>query len=184
MPWFFSYSDLGPQEVTTLLGKTPLCMLPATLAGYQISFKGKSRKWGGAVASLERSRKNFVYGSALLVPPDDLAVIENYYKGMKTELVPVFIDACQDKIKAVVCISTEGDYGLPSDEYIKALLKHLKFFWGQSGGKKPSLEDFGISLTPDSKPKKAEQEPEAEVISEEQPKRRRRSKASMDIINE
>lgn len=185
MPWFFSYSDLGPQEVTALLGKAPLCMVPASLSGSYISFKGKSRKWGGAVASLEKSRKGFVYGSALLLPPEDLDLIQTYYKGMEPRYVPIFIDATQDKIKAITFVAADSDApGSPSDDYVKAILKHLKFFWGQSGGKKPTLEDFGIDLNaPVKQVKKEVSEPISEENADTQPleaqyvkRRRRRSK--------
>lgn len=188
MPWFFSYSDLGPQEVTALLDKAPLCLLPASLTGFRVSFRGKSRKWGGAIASLERSRKNIVYGSALLLPPEDLEVIQNYYKGMAARLVPIFVDASQDKIKAITFVSAETEPpGLPSDDYVKAIVKHLKFFWGQSGGKKPTLEDFGIDLTAPTKivedppsPTPTEQ-PDTQPLEASYVKRRRkRSKAGSE----
>lgn len=145
MPWVFIYSDLGPQALTTTLSGAPFVSLPASLPKYQIAFKGKSRKWGGAVATLEKKSKAWVYGSIHLLSPDDIKKLDKYYSYFEKITVPIFIDATQDKVKAQTYIIKDAPYGVPSDEYIKALLKHLKFFWGQEGAGKPKLETFGIT---------------------------------------
>jgi len=145
MPWIFSYSDLGPQILGKVLNRAPFCALPATLSGYKVVFKGRSRKWGGALATLDRSSKSFVYGSILLLPQDELKLIDRYYQSFERIQLSVFIDATQDKVKAYAYIKKANDYGSPSQEYTSAITKHLKFFWGQGGGRSPSLEDFGIS---------------------------------------
>jgi hypothetical protein len=147
MPWIFSYSDFGPQIIKKVLDRAPFCSLPASLSGYKVSFKGSSRKWGGALATLEKERKSFVYGSILLLPLEDIKVIDKYYRLYEKLLVPIFIDATQDKVKAHVYVlkSATAKYGKPSDEYTSAIVKHLKFFWGQSSGRSVSLSDFGIS---------------------------------------
>ena len=145
MPWVFIYSDLGPQALTTTLSGAPFVSLPASLPKYKIAFKGKSRKWGGAVATLEKKSKAWVYGSIHLLPPDDIKKIDKYYSYFEKITVPIFIDATQDKVKAQTYIIKDAPYGNPSEEYVKALLKHLKFFWGQQGAGKPKLETFGIA---------------------------------------
>jgi len=149
MPWVFIYSDLGPAALGSVLPQAPFVSLPASLPKYKISFKGKSRKWGGAVATLERKSKAWVYGSIHLLPPAEIKKIDKYYSYFEKIQVPIFIDATQDKVKAQTYIM-KGDipYGDPSDEYVKAMLKHLKFFWGQEGAGKPKLETFGISTEP------------------------------------
>jgi hypothetical protein len=146
MPWVFSYSDLGPQILEKVLNRAPFCALPATLPRYKVVFKGRSRKWGGALATLEKSSKSFVYGSALLLPVEELKLIDRYYQSFEQVQVPIFIDATQDKVKAYAYVKKANDYGVPSQDYITAITKHLKFFWGQGGGRSPSLEDFGISI--------------------------------------
>jgi AIG2-like family len=158
MPWVFIYSDLGPQALTATLSGAPFVSLPASLPKYRIAFKGKSRKWGGAVATLEKKSKAWVYGSIHLLPPDDIKKLDKYYSYFEKIEVPIFIDATQDKVKAQTYIIKDAPYGEPSDEYIKALLKHLKFFWGQQGAGKPKLETFGITtgITPTVKKSKLE----------------------------
>lgn len=172
MPWIFNYGELGPQQLVSVLGKAPFCTLPATLPNYKVSFKGRSRKWGGATATVEKARKSFVYGTALLVTPDDVKILDRYYKGSEKVTLPIFIDATQDKVKADAYVLSASNYGVPSQDYTKAMFKHLKFFWGQ-GQKGLSLTDFGISTeVPQPKaPKKPKQEAEPTVA---QPRRRRK----------
>ncbi len=148
MPWVFIYSDLGPAALGSVLPQAPFVSLPASLPKYKISFKGKSRKWGGAVATLEKKNKAWVYGSIHLLPPAEITKIDKYYSYFEKIQVPIFIDATQDKVKAhTYIIKEDAPYGTPSDEYIKAMLKHLKFFWGQAGSGKSKLETFGISAS-------------------------------------
>jgi len=147
MPWIFSYAELGPHLIKNLLDKVPFCSLPASLPKYKVVFKGKSRKWGGAIATLEKSRKNLVYGSALLVPPEDFKMLDKTFQSYERKLIPIFIEATQDKVKAhVYLLKKDAPYNKPSQEYTKNIVKHLRFFWGQSNKKSLSLEDFGITL--------------------------------------
>jgi hypothetical protein len=180
MPWVFIYSDLGPQALTATLSGAPFVSLPASLPKYRIAFKGKSRKWGGAVATLEKKSKAWVYGSIHLLPPDDIKKLDKHYSYFEKITVPIFIDATQDKVKAHTYIIKDAPYGEPSDEYIKALLKHLKFFWGQQGAGKPKLETFGIvtgaGVPPTVKTKKSKlapvAEPEEPIKKARKPRRR------------
>lgn len=174
MPWIFNYGELGPQQIVSVLGKAPFCTLPASLPGYKVVFKGKSRKWGGATATLEKSRKSFVYGTALLVSPDDIKAFDRYHRDHQKTVIPIFIDATQDKVKAEVYIlPSEKAYGEPGQDYIKAMIKHLKFFWGQ-GQKNLKLGDFGVS-TEISQPKKTKKAVEPEP-AQAKPRRRRKTK--------
>ena len=178
MPWVFLYSDLEPAALATTLGRAPFVSLPASLPKYQISFKGKSRKWGGGLATLEKKSKAWVYGSIHLLPPEDIKKLDSYYSYFKKIVVPILIDATQDKVKAETYIIKDATYADPSDEYIKAMLKHLKFFWGQEGAGKPSLETFGISAeAPKQKRKKLEEAaPESENPVSEKPKKTRKTR--------
>ena len=147
MPWIFSYAELGPHNIKDLLGNVPHCSLSASLAKYKVSFKGKSRKWGGALATLEKARGGLVYGSALYVSPADIKILDRCYQFYDRKQVPIFIEATQDKVKAHTYIITKDvSYGAPSQDYIKNMTKHLKFFWGQNDKKNLSLEDFGITI--------------------------------------
>ena len=183
MPWIFNYAELGPPQLTEVLGKSPFCMLPASLANYSLSFKGRSRKWGGGVASLDKTRGGYVYGSAALVGTDDLTLLDRYFRNFERKAVPMFLDATQEKIKAIVYFSKASKYGKPSEDYLKEVLKHLKFFWGQ-GKRNLSLNDFGVTsenLAKTEKPEKPKKskpaEPavvEAGTVAKEAPAKRRR----------
>ena len=183
MPWVFTYSDLSPQALTALLNKAPFCSLPASLPNYTITSNGRCRKWGGAIASIERSKNSWVYGSAILLPPDDIRVIDKYYAAYQTKDIKLFLDATQDKIKAKTYLLDKSlPYGTPSDDYTKAMLKHLKFFWGQPGSGKMSLDKFGITIEePPTKRKstKVEEVPVEEEQPEPAPKKRRRRRKSL-----
>lgn len=176
MPWVFTYSDLSPQLLETILERAPFCSLPASLPNYKISFRGRSRKWGGALATLDKGRKSWVYGSALLLPPEDIRLIDKYHHGYETKEVTVFLDATKDKIKAkTYMLKSSIPFGQPSEEYIKAILKHLKFFWGQTGSGKISLENFGITIATTDEPEKAKfskkrtKDPSPEIEPEDSP---------------
>jgi hypothetical protein len=188
MPWIFTYSDLGPQVVEKLLGRAPFCSLPASLPNYKVVFKGRSRKWGGALATLEKTRKSWVYGSALLLTPGEMKTITKYYSAFEPKDLTVRLDATEDKIKArTFFLKTTLPYADPSEDYTKAILKHLKFFWGQTGSGKMGLSNFNINEAPPEKkaraekpkPQKAEtqkdeQEQEQEQEQKTTPKKTRR----------
>ena len=184
MPWIFNYSELGPPQLTEVLGKSPFCMLPASLANYSLSFKGRSRKWGGGVASLDKVRGGYVYGSAALVGADDLVLLDRYFRNFERKSVPMFLDATQEKIKAIVYFSKASKYGKPSEDYLKEVLKHLKFFWGQ-GKRNLSLNDFGVTSENQAKPEKTKkaklEKPEvpveSDVVVKDAPAKRRRRKS-------
>lgn len=147
MPWIFSYADLGPANITSVLPSAPFVALPATLENHRILFKGKSRKWGGGLATAERKKGAVTYGSVYLVPESEVKLIDRYYKVYEKVAMKVSVAATGDQFKAYTYVLKKGDETAPSDEYCKALAKHLKFFWGQ-GGKKLNLADFGITTTP------------------------------------
>ena len=189
MPWIFTYSDLGPQVIEGLFERAPFCSLPASLPNYKVAFKGRSRKWGGALATLDKARKSWVYGSALLLPPEEMRIIDKYYGAYEGKEVTIFLDATKDKVKAkTYFLKTALPYGQPSEDYIKAIMKHLKFFWGQTGSGKMTLENFNIALEtpPEKKTRKktediteAAESEEPEVVeaapeSPDEPKKRRR----------
>jgi len=154
MPWIFSYAELGPHNIKDVIGKVPFCSLPASLPKHKVTFKGKSRKWGGAVATLEKARGGMVYGSALLVPPADIKILDRCYQFYERKQISILVEATQDKVKAFVYIITkEAPYGNPSSDYTKNMVKHLKFFWGQNDKKNLKLGDFGITVSEVAKTK-------------------------------
>jgi len=147
MPWIFSYAEFGPGIVEKTLSKAPLVSLPASLENHTVVFKGKSRKWGGGVADIERKKGKIVYGSILLVTPEEVKLVDRYYQLYERKLMPIYLDATRDKFKAqAYVLKKEADYSAPSDDYCKSIVKHLRFFWG---GK--TLEDYGISKEPAEK---------------------------------
>lgn len=155
MAWIFSYAELGPQQIEELMGHAPFCALPASSPNFKVKFKGKSRKWGGAIASLDRCKGNWVYGSALLVSLNEVAKFDRYFQNQLKVEIPILIDATKDKVKAITYVSEKAEpLGQPSDDYIKVLLKHLKFFWGQGDNATLTLENFGILINNESLQKK------------------------------
>lgn len=82
-----------------------------------------------------------------MIPEDELRIFDKYFLNYQRVEVPILIDATKDKIKAVTYVmDKDALVGQPSDDYIKAMLKHLKFFWDQGGAANLTLENFGISL--------------------------------------
>jgi hypothetical protein len=154
MPWIFSYADLGPTTITNVLPNAPFCALPATLENHKVLFRGKSRKWGGGLATAERKKGRTAYGSIYLVSESELKLIDRHYKMYERSPAKINVAATGDVFKAFTYLLKSGEEASPSEEYCKAIGKHLKFFWGQSG-KKLNLSDFGISVTPVKKTKKA-----------------------------
>lgn len=153
MPWFLSYAEFGPESIHKLLQRAPFCSLPATVAGYQVIFRGKSRKWSGGFSTIEQKKGNRVFGAAHLITPEELDLISRFYKEhYKLKTVPITIGVTQDKFNAETFVySKEDDVSLPSDDLTKEIIKNLKFFWGQDNGKVPTLEDFGIAVDLSSK---------------------------------
>ena len=81
------------------------------------------------------------------MPPADIKLLDRAYQSYERKQIPIFIDATQDKVKASVYVITKNaPYAEPSQDYVKNIIKHLKFFWGQDGKKSMGLEDFGITI--------------------------------------
>lgn len=146
MPWFFSYAEFGPEKIHKLLQKAPFCSLPAVVANHQVTFRGKSRKWGGGFPTMEPKKGSRVFGAAHLISDDELALIERFYREhYKAKPTSIVVSVTQDKFPAVSFVYAKDDeISAPSDDLSKEIIKNLKFFWGQDDGKTPSLEDFGI----------------------------------------
>jgi len=168
MPWIFSYAEFGPGIVEKTLSKAPLVSLPASIENHRVVFKGKSRKWGGGVANIERKKGKLVYGSALLITADEVKLIDRYYQLYERKPFTIYIDATRDKFKGhVYLLKKDGDYTVPSNEYSKAVVKHLRFFWG---GK--NLEDYGISTEIPATKKKSTSSPAASSKAKPKPSRK------------
>jgi len=148
MPWFFSYSEFGPDLIHRLLQKAPFCSLPATVANHYVTFRGKSRKYGGGYSTMEPKKGTRVFGAAHLVTTEELNQISRYYRDHYTiKTVPIILGVTQDKFSATTFIyNKEDEIAAPSDDLSKEIIKNLKFFWGQGDGKTPTLEDFGIMV--------------------------------------
>lgn len=148
MPWFFSYSEFGPEAIHKLLQKAPFCSLPATVANHHVTFRGKSRKWSGGFPTMEPKKGCRVFGAAHLITSEELELIGRYYRDhYKTKITPIVIGVTQDKFPATTFVyAKEDEVSSPSDDLSKEIIKNLKFFWGQDSGKTPTLEDFGIMV--------------------------------------
>lgn len=134
MPWIFNYAELSVQEASKLLNSAPLCVLPATLQNHRVVFKGTSRRWGGATASVERKKDSLVYGSAFLVYPEEVKLFDRAYSNAVRVSLPIILTT-EDTVKAYAYVqSPESPIGTPSEEYSKAMIKHLKYFWDSSDG--------------------------------------------------
>lgn len=180
MPWIFNYAELSVQEASKLLENAPLCVLPATLQNYKVSFKGASRKWGGAVASLDRKKDCLVYGSAFLVYPDEVRIFDRAYANAEKVVVSIKLTT-DDVVKAIAYVqSATAVPGQPSPDYAKAMVRHLKFFWDSENSNKLQLEDFLFVLPKEMQIKPETPEPKQTVVAPEtsQLKKRGRPKGS------
>ena len=78
MPLYFAYgSNLDAAQMTTRCPSAKL-IAPATLSNYRLAFAGQSALWGGAVATVIRSKGSDVEGLIWYLDPHDLAQLDRY----------------------------------------------------------------------------------------------------------
>ena len=140
----FSYGSNGPAQLADRLGRVPPTF-PAYADGVRRVFRGYSRGWGGAVASLINRKEATTYGSVAKVHAADLDVLDSYegvhsgnYRRGTLDVMVDFGDGFESA-KAVVYVSTSKQRGKPTQKYLRAIVDNVGSFWAGSGGKlKPS----------------------------------------------
>lgn len=140
MPYLFSYGSNNTTQLGQRLGRT-VYGIPAVLRGYRRVFRGMSQKWGGGVASLERTSDASTFGYITDVTGDELDVLD-VYEGVnsgKYRRVKVVVEALESsgyrKMPATCYISTSRMYNEPSRKYLEAVAKTISEFW--TGGLGP-----------------------------------------------
>jgi gamma-glutamylcyclotransferase len=145
--YLFSYGSNHPAQLAERLGH-PIVPLPAFAEGWHRVFRGHSRTWGGAgVASLERAPGGVTFGSACLVTPADLSVMDGY------EGVPFAYQRHKIKIRigsetrprqAVVYLAVSREFNPPSRSYLQAIARTVSTHWRRDDGSPVRPEDFPI----------------------------------------
>lgn len=144
--YLFSYGSNHAAQLAERLGH-PIVPLPAYARGWHRVFRGQSRTWGGAgVASLEKAPGGVTYGSACLVTPQDLEVLDRY-EGVpfayRRHKIKIYIGEESRTRTAVAYIAVSKIFNPPSRAYLQAIAKNVGAHWsGSSGPVKP--EDFPI----------------------------------------
>lgn len=144
MPWIFSFdAEITPHRMIEVLGHAPFCALPAILERYHLVYKGYSRKWAGALATLERKKDNAVHGSAMFLSLDDINKLANFNQSHKQITIRVRIPITSDIVEAIAFVLADESLiaGEPGKDYLKAMVKHLSFFWSD-GKNKLKIEDL------------------------------------------
>lgn len=131
MPWLFTYSEVSPMAISTFLRKEKLlCVLPASLPDHRLVFKGRSRRWGGAIASVEKSPSSIVYGSALLLAPEDILLLRKEFAAYRKKVSKIILEITGDSVPAVMYVlDPNSEEAKPSEPYKTAILRHLRCFW-------------------------------------------------------
>lgn len=180
MSWVFLYAEISPQELSKITGVAPLCSLPAVLDDFGIIYRGISRKWGGAMASLAKHKGSSVNGSISLLTEKELVKLDNLlptiYK--KTKL-NVKIPLTGDTFECLVYyIDTSLDLGVASNEYLKAIIKHIGYFWSGKITKEELTKPIPVA------PKKEDPPVEAEEKEAETKKKKKKKKVKEEEVEE
>lgn len=93
----------------------------ASLMGYRLAFTGHSVGWGGAVATIEGSAFDTVYGRVWDISFNDLMTLDGYEgHPFAYERHSVFLD---DGTEAYTYFKKPATKSLPSESYIKAIAR-------------------------------------------------------------
>lgn len=100
-----------------------------TLPNFKITFTGYSRKWNGAVATIQGSKDDKVMGAVYEITESGLRKLDSHEAGYKHLPVRVFTDS-REAIDAVTYIkSNQEEEGRPSTEY-RAVIQQGYRDWG------------------------------------------------------
>jgi hypothetical protein len=155
VPLLFSYGSNHPAQLSERLGH-PVVPSAAYLPGWGRVFRGHSRRWGGAVATLERDATRTAFGLVIPVSPADLAVMDvaegvalGLYRRAKITVRVLTEDRREEDRQAVVYLRarppSEDPLGAPTTAYREAVARTIGTFWNNPDGSPVRASDIGPS---------------------------------------
>ena len=146
MPYLFSYGSNSPRQLSERLGR-PVTGERASVADYRRVFRGHSQRWGGGVASLERSAQDRVYGYVERVSDAELNALDRF-EGVglgKYKRIKVPAQMGSQRRDAVAYVSTSTTFTQPTRAYLEAVAETIGAFWTGSSGKAVSWKDIRVN---------------------------------------
>lgn len=110
------------------------------LDGYRLGFAGRSRQWGGAVATVVRARGERVPGLVWTLGDEDLERLdrfEGHPRSYRRKRLLVEVDG--HRRRAHVYRKEEGDMGLPTDAYVDVIRRAYRRHGFDERGLAPAL---------------------------------------------
>lgn len=142
--WLFSYGSNHPEQLAERLGRD-VETYPAFLPKHVRVFRGHSRTWNSAVASIEKGQ-GVVYGLAIEVDEYDLELLDRF-EGVHNgnyERYTAMGNVDGDKKKLVMYRSLSEKPGKPSRKYLEACARTIGAHWTGAGGRVPKWSDITI----------------------------------------
>jgi hypothetical protein len=147
MQYLFSYGSNNPKQLEERLGRK-VKTIGAYIEGMARIFVGHSKRWEGAVASIEKQPGKTVYGLAAKVTANDLATMDGFEGVASGKYKRIKVKAnLQDgtEIVAVAYVSTSSERGTPSKEYLRAVAKTISAHWRGDDGEPIKISDIKIN---------------------------------------
>lgn len=145
--FLFSYGSNSPEQLSDRLGRRVTAQ-PAVLHGMRRVFRGASRGWGGAPASLIRKPGSVTYGNVVSVTEDQLRIIDRY-EGVGSgqyRRIAVKVQVKEGRrlttVDAVAYVATSRRRGRPTQAYLQAVADNVGQFWSAADGSALRPEDF------------------------------------------
>jgi gamma-glutamylcyclotransferase (GGCT)/AIG2-like uncharacterized protein YtfP len=127
--FYFSYGHNMDQDQMLSLCPKAKFLRPAALIGHALFFDGYSTRWGGAVANIDNSMDDEVWGALYEITADDLISIdvdEGYPKYYKRKAVKVGDADANTRVEAWVYHREAQPTGTPARAYLEKLVKGAK----------------------------------------------------------
>lgn len=150
--YVFSYGSNSSKQLAARVQNYDLKTYAAYLSGFKRVFCLESSGWGGsAVASLAPCGDGVVYGSAVQLSTDELALLDRFEGGYRKEILSVMVktetsslaEPLETKIDAITYVAGQVEQSrytlslrnglLPSEQYLCAIHGHLNEHWSMDG---------------------------------------------------
>ncbi len=142
----FCYGSNHPTQLGIRLGRKIKNIQSAYVADYRRVFRGHSSNWGGAVASLERSTGDAVYGYVTEIKPRELPLLDKF-EGVasgKYKRIEIEVELEDETATAIAYISTSREPGQPTRSYLDAVAKTINTCWKNDNGSTITYKDIKI----------------------------------------
>lgn len=139
MPYLFSFGSNNKDQLEDRLKVKINQIYPAYYPNHQLAFGSWSKKWGGSVGTIIKSKGNSVLGYIVNLDNKDFDRLDKFeavhlgkYKRHKIRIKLKETD----QIKVAICYLLTKSHqeqwlGVPSDSYIKAIKKTIKHYHGK-----------------------------------------------------